>query len=326
MVFKTEMEAVCAVSNAMVLERSTQVTVRLKSRPSSIEKLTETIFELHPELVACVESLSCRAGSFQSCCELTFEVAYNKTMPSTVTVLKETDEALCAMLRSARHHERTAEMVLPKELEQSVKLLVSGIRDLPVFLDCFLKGTMMSIRRLKGSRFCALSVRFMYYCSDRDYLRRNSGRERSIDHIAQIASAKGIEDWRRAFETVQYCVENWRYGKTDDLPEVEFTSYGALVKQTAVCMGIALGVCAVFSRLGIPCRYIRGERNGVGHAWNMIYVRGGWFFIDVTDAIGMRDPYYNWGITSFDDRTISDKITVTLNCTVPVPFIRKNIS
>ena len=89
-------------------------------------------------------------------------------------------------------------------------------------------------------------------------------------------------------------------------------------------MGITLAVCAIFSELGIPCRYIRGVRDGVGHAWNMIFLRGGWFYIDVTDAIGRQDPFYHWGMTSLNDRTVSDQIDVSLECTCPEPFLRMN--
>lgn len=76
------------------------------------------------------------------------------------------------------------------------------------------------------------------------------------------------------------------------------------------------------SELGIPCRYIRGVRDGVGHAWNMVFLRGGWFYIDVTDAIGRRDPFYHWGMTSLNDRTVSDQIDVSLDCTCPESFLK----
>lgn len=89
-------------------------------------------------------------------------------------------------------------------------------------------------------------------------------------------------------------------------------------------MGISLAVCAIFSELGIPCRYIKGTRDGVGHAWNLVFLRGGWFYIDVTDAIVRRDPFYHWGMTTLNDRTVSAKTDVRLECTCSEQFLKMN--
>lgn len=82
-------------------------------------------------------------------------------------------------------------------------------------------------------------------------------------------------------------------------------------------------MCAIFKELGIPCRYVRGIRNGEGHAWNMIYLRGGWFYIDVTDAISMRNPLFHWGMTSLHDRVVCEEITEKLVCNCTSEYIKK---
>lgn len=88
-------------------------------------------------------------------------------------------------------------------------------------------------------------------------------------------------------------------------------------------MGISLAVCTIFKELGIPCRYVRGTRNGEGHAWNMVYLRGGWFYIDVTDAICRRDPLFHWGMTNLEDRILCEEITENLICNCSPEYIRK---
>lgn len=99
------------------------------------------------------------------------------------------------------------------------------------------------------------------------------------------------------------------------------------MKQRAVCMGISLAICRIFKELGIPCRYVQGKRGGEGHAWNRVFIMGGWFYIDVTDAISARDPLYHWGMTSFDDgRCIDDIQTAELKCNCPPNYIRKRLN
>lgn len=170
----------------------------------------------------------------------------------------------------------------------------------------------------------ALQIKYTYSCNYNDFRLRTLQMRQSIDEIVRLSKSSGIEDWKKAFSVVKYCVQHWNYGTIDEFAGIEFSAYGALVHHTAVCMGITLAVCAIFSELGIPCRYIRGVRDGVGHAWNMVFLRGGWFYIDVTDAIGRRDPFYHWGMTSLNDRTVSDQIDVSLECTCPEPFLRMN--
>lgn len=51
--------------------------------------------------------------------------------------------------------------------------------------------------------------------------------------------------------------------------------------------------------------------------------QGGWFYIDVTDAIGAGDPLYHWGMTSFDDERCVDDIQIDgLKCNCSPNFIR----
>lgn len=78
----------------------------------------------------------------------------------------------------------------------------------------------------------------------------------------------------------------------------------------------------ILKGLGIPCRYIQGKRNGEEHTWNMVFIMGGWFYIDVTDAIGSKNPLYHWGMTSFEDERIIESIqTVDLKCNCPSNYI-----
>lgn len=62
--------------------------------------------------------------------------------------------------------------------------------------------------------------------------------------------------------------------------------YGALVNKVAVCDGYAKAFTMFMDILGIPSDRIVGlsEQNNrsVNHAWNRVYLEGGWKYIDVT--------------------------------------------
>ena len=324
MVYKTAIEAAAFVSDVMATDRENSISVMMDSSPTNPESFTNYIFSAHPELIACIESLSMQAINLGAWYKLIFNIAYTEVMPSSISVVNQLDSIQELMIRDVKLHRRYTQIVFPNVLEDQVRLAIERLTESPQLLNCFIQGTTVSVRRGTGCDQMALQIKYTYSCNYNDFRLRTLQMRQSIDEIVRLSKSSGIEDWKKAFSVVKYCVQHWNYGTIDEFAGIEFSAYGALVHHTAVCMGITLAVCAIFSELGIPCRYIRGVRDGVGHAWNMVFLRGGWFYIDVTDAIGRRDPFYHWGMTSLNDRTISDQIDVSLDCTCPESFLKMN--
>lgn len=324
MVYKTAIEAAAFVSDVMATDRENSISVMMDSSPTNPESFTNYIFSAHPELIACIESLSMQAINLGAWYKLIFNIAYTEVMPSSISVVNQLDSIQELMIRDVKLHRRYTQIVFPNVLEDQVRLAIERLTESPQLLNCFIQGTTVSVRRGTGCDQMALQIKYTYSCNYNDFRLRTLQMKQSIDEIVRLSKSSGIEDWKKAFSVVKYCVQHWNYGTIDEFAGIEFSAYGALVHHTAVCMGITLAVCAIFSELGIPCRYIRGVRDGVGHAWNMVFLRGGWFYIDVTDAIGRRDPFYHWGMTSLNDRTISDQIDVSLDCTCPKSFLKMN--
>ena len=324
MVYKTAIEAAAFVSDVMATDRENSISVMMDSSPTNPESFTNYIFSAHPELIACIESLSMQAINLGAWYKLIFNIAYTEVMPSSISVVNQLDSIQELMIRDVKLHRRYTQIVFPNVLEDQVRLAIERLTESPQLLNCFIQGTTVSVRRGTGCDQMALQIKYTYSCNYNDFRLRTLQMRQSIDEIVRLSKSSGIEDWKKAFSVVKYCVQHWNYGTIDEFTGIEFSAYGALVHHTAVCMGITLAVCAIFSELGIPCRYIRGVRDGVGHAWNMVFLRGGWFYIDVTDAIGRRDPFYHWGMTSLNDRTVSDQIDVSLDCTCPESFLKMN--
>ena len=324
MVYKTAIEAAAFVSDVMATDRENSISVMMDSSPTNPESFTNYIFSAHPELIACIESLSMQAINLGAWYKLIFNITYTEVMPSSISVVNQLDSIQELMIRDVKLHRRYTQIVFPNVLEDQVRLAIERLTESPQLLNCFIQGTTVSVRRGTGCDQMALQIKYTYSCNYNDFRLRTLQMRQSIDEIVRLSKSSGIEDWKKAFSVVKYCVQHWNYGTIDEFAGIEFSAYGALVHHTAVCMGITLAVCAIFSELGIPCRYIRGVRDGVGHAWNMVFLRGGWFYIDVTDAIGRRDPFYHWGMTSLNDRTVSDQIDVSLDCTCPESFLKMN--
>ncbi len=70
-----------------------------------------------------------------------------------------------------------------------------------------------------------------------------------------------------------------------DQPGVPDSAYGALVKQKANTLGIALAFKAMSHRWNLPCRIVIGEKQGARAAWNLVQVADQWYHVDVSPPL-----------------------------------------
>lgn len=234
------------------------------------------------------------------------------------------------LLQCARQGRSRAAAIYPADaqeaLNQAVGDSLNGVR--PVLLSCFVRPIRCSYLQMPGP-YGGLLAELEYVCTGAEHARRMAAMEAALSRAA--ADIRGAvdpraPDWARAYAVVEYAVRHWRY--CDD-GVWSYTAYGALVDHAAVCMGISLAAQMLMKQVGVPCLYLRGKRrpeDAMGHAWNLIYC-GGWFHLDVTDAVTFRDPLAFWGVTTMTDRSLEPGLTLPgpLRCPCPPDFIRQHL-
>ncbi len=308
-------------------KRSTLIPLTTNLPVIGIKYIYDRLFEMHPKLFPCISSVSIRCIPFGICSQLCLDIRYSNVYPAFVTAADNAEQARKSLLRAAERHRRSDFLVCRKSDLSEILEAANGITMLPEFLNRFLTSVCCTVTKREECSFCGVEVTLGYSC---DYSTSQSRRElmnQKVEEIAQLAAGSGTEDWRKAITAIRYCVEHWRYKQceTMDTSRPEFTAYGALINNEAVCMGMSLAVCEIFRGLGIPCRYVCGYRSGVPHGWNMVYIKGGWFYIDVTDAVAARNEFFHWGVTAFDDnRTIISPQNEAMLCNCPKEYIIKN--
>lgn len=211
------------------------------------------------------------------------------------------------LLQCARQGCSRAAAIYPADaqeaLNQAVGDSLNGTR--PLLLNQFIRPLRCRYLQLPG-RYGGMVAELEYLSPEPERARRMAAMEAALSRAAaDIRAAAGprAPDWARAYAVVEYAVRHWRYSEEGVW---SYTAYGALVDHAAVCMGISLATLLLMGRMGVPCRYLHGYRrpeDAMGHAWNLIYC-GGWFHLDVTDAVTSRDP---------------------LRCPCPPDFIRQHL-
>jgi len=322
MVFRNSSEVIKFVAEEMTEKRKENISFCVLANQVSMSDFLPRLIEYSPPLLMCIQKIGFQVWQLGPTIEYRLSVDYG-VMPAGVTLVSDVGDFNRAVLSAASLHRGELFLVFREELYEELMDRSAHLTKESDFLSCYLQSLRSEVKRVEGCSYCGLHIIFSYSCSYREYRMRTEVLDSAIKDILQEARRAGIEDWRKAFAVVRYCVNHWTYGSLSENPGMEFTAYGAVVNRRAACMGISLAICRIFKELGIPCRYIQGWRNGEGHAWNKVFILGGWFYIDVTDAICSQNPLYHWGITSFEDgRSMEGPPSLELKCNCPPSYIR----
>lgn len=71
----------------------------------------------------------------------------------------------------------------------------------------------------------------------------------------------------------------------------DHTCAGPILKGSGVCEGIAKLFLFFCQRLQLPCTIVAGTLNGIPHAWNMVELKNGKRYVDVTGILNSIDFY-----------------------------------
>lgn len=141
-----------------------------------------------------------------------------------------------------------------------------------------------------------------------------------VDRIINTYNLNSLSPIQKLVTIYKYMCENINYDydnySANTIPDISYTSRGALIKKTAVCEGYSEAFMLLCNSVGIKCEIVSGrdEENGEGHTWNVVELDGLWYFIDVT----WDSNFDNWkyGYAYFLKGT-SDFKGHILECTIP---------
>lgn len=92
-----------------------------------------------------------------------------------------------------------------------------------------------------------------------------------------------MNDFDKELALHDYIITHCIY-KDGDFPQGDdvYTAYGALVNGEAVCNGYAEAFKLLLDCVGVESRVVAGTGNGINHAWNMVFINGEWYHVDLT--------------------------------------------
>ena len=119
-----------------------------------------------------------------------------------------------------------------------------------------------------------------------------------VKQVTKSCIKSGMSKYNKVKAVHNWLIRNVKYDyyrlQTQSIPQVSHTAKGALLKKIAVCDGYAHAYKMIMDKLKIPCKFVVGSSDGIGHAWNMVKLSGKWYHVDVT----FDDPIINGSNTN----------------------------
>lgn len=85
------------------------------------------------------------------------------------------------------------------------------------------------------------------------------------------------------------------------------SAYSALTGGSTVCAGYARAFQIICQQSGIPCYYVTGTSKGENHAWNIVYIDGKYYNVDLTwdDCLADANGYTSYNYFNKNDLEFS---------------------
>lgn len=94
-----------------------------------------------------------------------------------------------------------------------------------------------------------------------------------------------LPNFEKIFQIYKYVVDTVSYDYEnlyDETYLIKHSAYAAIIDQTAVCQGYATLLYRMLLEAGIDSRVIAGEVDGVPHGWNIVKLKGNYYYLDAT--------------------------------------------
>jgi len=161
-----------------------------------------------------------------------------------------------------------------------------------------------------------VQVKLSYGISEENLETAKTAFDTVVASIVEGANAYSTEIEKELYIHDAIC-ELCTYDTDADLNQ---SAYSCLVSGSTVCAGYARSFQVVCQEAGLTCYYLTGTADGGDHAWNIVYIDGNFYNVDVTWDDSISESYGSSVYTYFnltDSAISSDHTRSTLSSYLP---------
>lgn len=241
--------------------------------------------------------------------QLTYKDVTKEQLDSIITV--STTRFLKSGLQDMLSEYATSMTVLTKNIALTAEDALAYVQE--IYYDNPMNVVMLPITTVDFypdhgmNRIIEFTFGYRYEASTLKVMEGNL--ENAVQNIAESVSGDNdgailLSFCKHLMDTVEYDTSTAASGEFSNQKTVA-TAYGALVNGSAVGEGYAMAYKALCDELGIESYVVLGEHDGKSHAWNIVYLDGYYYHVDVS----MSDVNGISGAFLLDDKTMAKSYT-----------------
>ena len=232
--------------------------------------------------------------------ELFYKNGFNVTIPETIKYynLTENQEKIYILMCEAVANQ-AKEVYFNSDVNEQDLFVAYDILFNTLYYDSGLQNEYTYSEDRNGN---IVKVDMSYYIDKEESVKRNNELREVVVQVKKKVNALNT-DFEKVKYIHDYIVNACVYTNTE-VP-YEYTAYGALIMQKAVCSGYAQAFSLLSNECGIECFSITGHSkiNGEPHRWNMVKCDGDWYHLDAT--WDDKEDSYNYQYFNVTDKVIS---------------------
>ncbi len=120
-----------------------------------------------------------------------------------------------------------------------------------------------------------------------------------------IIETKDMTDEEKVLYVYDYMGENFKYDKVFTYTSKNQSVFNVFIRKNAVCAGFAKASQIIFQNIGIESYGITGESTGP-HMWNVIKLKGKYYYFDATVAVSIRDKSKSYFYKGLDQTYLNN--------------------
>lgn len=189
--------------------------------------------------------------------------------------------------------------------------------------EVFYLKNKLEIATYESNIYSVIEIQISYLCSKEESIIMKSELEDVVQDIIDNNISDLMTDYEKEKVIYDYILNNVIYFKYDDkenIPDIQHSSYGALIQGSAVCDGFSKAFKMIMDEINVATILINGETTDL-HAWNIIFLDGDAYHIDVTSGkqeVNENEYIINYVYFNLTDQEIEETHEILNKESLPV--------
>ena len=283
-----------------ISKRKTSIAIRVTNfdanvyNSDSIKKVSEN---MDPKFYCTGASYDAKYSGNIGIVNITFSYDIKDTGSEKIISVNSNNELLSKLTDAMYNYEESITFKLSSNVSFDQNMVNQILDNNPNICYSTAKGISVSSKIFSNNAGRILKINLGYNYDVETLRKMRDESEAAAKSIIARIIKPSMSSLQKERAIHDYITNNAQYKDVDIIQS--HSEYGVLVKKVGVCESYAKATYRLLSMAGVKCLFVTGSAEGGAHAWNLVYIVGKWYHVDVTfdDPVGGRPNHRYFNLT-----------------------------